>query len=127
MSEWNAYRQYEARATLEQHARLQAMFYALVAGGRINTAQSTEESGPIRVWPARAAEAEYRGVIRTAGMVKVEWDDEFCIEWQAWLAADGEIVKVFSFHEDQLEDGIDGDWYEQSGICAALNTAKVGA
>ena len=103
----------QVELTQEQEQKLEAIYIDL------------SSEGPLTVSTARTAEGEYRVMVRTPGMVKFSWEDEFCVPWQGWMAADGEVIRVFSFAEADEEE--DADWVLQDGICAVMNRLKVGA
>jgi hypothetical protein len=129
MSDWKAYRVAQGvSVSMEQASRIQQMFYGMLSNGEIAVLPGSEEVGPIAVSTARTAEGEYRVPVRTPGMIKASWEDGFGVPWQAWVAEDGEVVKVYMFAEpgDLEEDELsDGEWVEQAGICYVLN--RVGA
>lgn len=124
MSDWKAFRVTQGLDVTEQQSqKLMAIYWDLASESRIAILPGSEEVGPIAVSTARTAEGERSVPVRTAGMVKFSWEDEFGVPWQGWLAADGEVVRVFSFAE--ADDEEDGDWVLQDGICRLMN--RVGA
>lgn len=125
MSDWKAYRELNAEATPEQHEKVQSMWHQMFAEGEINT-YGSEEVGNMVVSAGRP-EREHRVPVVTPGMVKVSWEDDFGVQWQAWLAADGEVVEAYSFIEGYDEEGIDGKWIRQTGRAARFNSRKAGA
>lgn len=92
----------------EQHEKLQDMVRKLEARKDI-----------VRTMVVSAAPREMRQrvAVPTPGMVKVNWLDADCIETQAWVAADGEVVEVYWF----IESMEDGTWVRLPGRAADFN------
>lgn len=124
MSDWKAYRELNAEASPEQHEKLQRVFFWMMSESMIAIPNGSEETGPIVVSEGRA-EREHRVPVYTPGMIKFSWEDEWGVQWQGWMAADGEVVQTFHYLESDLEDGPEGGWFAQSGRTSRMN--RVGA